>query len=542
MSDLETDELDIVVVGAGLQGLVAAKTFLQLSPTLSILILDTNKSVGGVWAKENIYPGLKTNNQLGTFEFTDFNLLDVCPGKVRKGEHIAGEVVYEYLFKYAQHFDLLRRVRFGHRVVTAEHLAGDARGWKLTVANIGGDGQIPKADNVGTVQHDVTTTISASKLVVATGLTSTPIPISISGAASFSPPLLNFGDFRRDASRLLEDPCIEHVAVYGSAKSAYDAVYAFASRSIQVTWIIRESGHGPVYMSPSHIYLGPFRTWFEPLTTIRPLSWLSPCIWGDSDGFGFIRRLLHQTKIGRLIVRGFWKKLAGDIVSQSGLQDKGPQVAKLVPKEGAFWYGTGISVLNYDTDIHRYIQDGTVRIVRRDIDRLDGKSILFKDNPEKKGEKVDVDAMICSTGWRWDSGIDFLPKTEHADLGIPSAEHTPAQQQHWSNLDAQADLEILNRFPMLSHGPRLHEDDDNDERTIPQPKDPVIARSADEKLKAEPEKQRREELTPWRLFRGIAPPANNLKRDLVFLGHDVESADDAAERTVRAVGICLFAR
>ncbi|KAL8992478.1 MAG: hypothetical protein Q9188_007573, partial [Gyalolechia gomerana] len=513
MSDLGTAEFDIIVIGAGPQGLVAAKTFLQLSPATSILILDSNKSIGGVWAKENLYPGLKTNNQLGTFEFTDFNLLDVCPGQVCRGEHIPGEVAHEYLFKYAQHFDLLRRVRFGHRVVTAEHLSGDDGGWKLTVVHAIGDGQISKGDDVSTVQQEVTATISTSKLVVATGITSTPMPISISGAASFSNPLLTFGDFRRDASRLLDDPNIKHVAVYGSAKPAYDAVYAFAARSIQVTWIIRESGHGPVYMSPSHIYLGPFRVWFEPLITIRPLSWFSPCIWGDSDGFGSVRRLLHETRIGQWIVGQFWKKLGADIVKQTGIRDKGPEVEKLVPKEEAFWYGTGISILNYDTDIHQFVQDGTVRIVRRDIDCLDGKSIIFEGSSDTKGEKVDVDAVVCSTGWRWDTGIDFLPKTKHADLGIPSADHTPAQKEHWSNLDAQADAEILERFPMLAHGPGLHDD----ERVIPKPEDPLVATSADEKLKAEPEKQRREELTPWRLFRGIAPPANP-KRDLVFLG------------------------
>lgn len=515
MSDLKTAEFDVVVVGAGPQGLVAAKTFLQLSPKVNLLIIDSNQSVGGVWAKENIYPDLKANNQLGTFEFTDFNFLDVCPGKMRHGEHIPGEAAHEYFHKYAQHFDLLRRVRFGHKVVTAEHLPGHGGGWELTVVRTTDDAGNHDVNDSEKSQKEVTTTIATSKLIVATGLTSTPMPISISGTASFSPPLLAFGDFRRGASRLLEDPNIKHIAVYGSAKSAYDAVYAFATRSIQVTWILRESGHGPVWMTKSHIYLGPIRAWIEELVTIRPFTWLSPCIWGDNDGFGPIRRLLHQTSIGQWIVGAFWNKLGGDILAQTGLRDKGPEVEKLVPKEGAMWYGTSFSILNYDTDIHKFVQDGTVKIVKRDIDRLDGKNVIFKTaGLVEKSDRLDVDALICSKGWRWDSGIDFLPKTEHADLGIPSADYTPAQTAQWSSLEAQADEEILERFPMLAHGPGIHDD----ARVIPKPKDPSATEEiVDEKPYSEPEKQRKEELTPWRLFRGIAPPANP-RRDLVFLG------------------------
>lgn len=50
---------DVVIVGAGLQGLAAARIFLQLESELKLLIVDSNLSVGGVWAKENLYSGLQ---------------------------------------------------------------------------------------------------------------------------------------------------------------------------------------------------------------------------------------------------------------------------------------------------------------------------------------------------------------------------------------------------------------------------------------------------------------------------------------------------
>ncbi|KAL8997787.1 MAG: hypothetical protein Q9169_003036 [Polycauliona sp. 2 TL-2023] len=505
MRNVQTSHYDVIIVGCGLQGLVAAKTYLELSPDTSLLILDSNLTIGGVWAKENIYPGLKTNNQLGTFQFTDFDIQEVCPGKVAKGEHISGEVVYEYLVKYAEKHDLTKRVKLGCKVTTAERLPGDEGGWRLTVISTHDDTRIPKVTEGDSKKIENATVLTASKLMVATGLTSTPMPISLPGASNFSPALMTFHDFRRSGLQVLDDPKVKHIIVYGGAKSAYDTVFAFASRGKKVTWIIRGSGHGPVYMAPSHIQAGPMKVWLEPLVTTRLLTLFSPCIWGESDGFGSIRRWLHGTKFGRFIVKTFWKKLGGDVVDQTGLTKKGPEVKKLVPKEGAMWYANGLSILNYGEDIHRYVIDGTVSVVRRDIERLEGRRFIFTTGEETE----DVDVAICSMGWRWDSGIDFLPKNEHADLGIPSVNYTKNQKEIWDVLDRRADQEILERFPMLADGPGI----DTDDRVIPKPE----VNGGSKNAAAEPEKQQREEYTPWRLFRGIAPPAN-AKKDLVFLG------------------------
>ncbi|KAL8674460.1 MAG: hypothetical protein Q9168_001125 [Polycauliona sp. 1 TL-2023] len=505
MLDLQTSHYDVIIVGCGLQGLVAAKTYLALSPDTSLLILDSNLTVGGVWAKENIYPGLKTNNQLGTFQFTDFDIQEVCPGKVKKGEHIDGEVVYHYLVKYAEKHHLTKRVKLGCKVTTAERLPPHEGGWRLTVIPTHHDTRIPKVTQADSTKKEDATVLTASKLMVATGLTSTPMPISLPGASTFSPPLMTFHDFRRAGLHVLDDPKVQHVIVYGGAKSAYDTVFAFASRAKKVTWIIRASGHGPIYMAPSHIQAGPMKVWLEPLVTTRLLTLFSPCIWGDSDGFGVIRRWLHGTKFGRFIVKNFWNKLGGDVVTQTGLTTKGPEVKKLLPKEGAMWYGVGLSILNYGEDIHRYLMDGTVSVVRRDIERLQGRRFIFTNGEET----ADVDLAICSTGWRWDSGIDFLPKSEHADLGIPSVSYTKSQRETWDELERRADQEILERFPMLADGPGM----DQDHRVIPKSE----VENGSGNATAEPEKQEREEYTPWRLFRGIAPPANS-KQDLVFLG------------------------
>lgn len=56
------EDIDLIIVGAGWRGLAMAKTYHQVHPDASILILDEAETVGGVWAEERVYPGLRANN------------------------------------------------------------------------------------------------------------------------------------------------------------------------------------------------------------------------------------------------------------------------------------------------------------------------------------------------------------------------------------------------------------------------------------------------------------------------------------------------
>ena len=101
--------------------------------------------------------------------------------------------------------------------------------------------------------------------MVATGLTSSPAPVDFLGSADFHVPIINFGSFQRETDRILQDPAIKHVTVHGAGKAAHDTVYLLAAAGKRVTWIVRASGHGPVFMAPAHIYVGLFLCWLEML-------------------------------------------------------------------------------------------------------------------------------------------------------------------------------------------------------------------------------------------------------------------------------------
>lgn len=47
----ERDELiDLAVIGAGLYGIQAARTYLELHPTDNVVVFEASGDVGGVWS------------------------------------------------------------------------------------------------------------------------------------------------------------------------------------------------------------------------------------------------------------------------------------------------------------------------------------------------------------------------------------------------------------------------------------------------------------------------------------------------------------
>ena len=329
-----------IIVGAGPQGLSAARTFLACtysctkpplpppspaSPT-SLLVLDPLSAPGGVWAPENMYPSLRTNNMLGTYQFPDYPMTTERYG-VKPGEHIPGEVVGRYLRDWVQKWRLGPYLRFGIKVVEVEEVQGlgarGRNGWVVRCIELESSKQI---------------LLTCEELVIATGLTSTPLPQRFPGSETFKSPMVPFSQLARRVDVILADEQVKQVVVHGASKGAYDCVHLFASTGRRVHWVIRASGYGPTYMAPAHIWLGPVECWLEKLTTTRVWSWFSPCVWGDADGFGRLRGVLHGSELGRWLVRTFWGQLTLETLKQSGLgRAKEEGMEALVPEQSAFW-------------------------------------------------------------------------------------------------------------------------------------------------------------------------------------------------------------
>ncbi|PQE33598.1 flavin-binding monooxygenase protein [Rutstroemia sp. NJR-2017a WRK4] len=457
------EHFDVVVVGAGWYGLAAAKTQLEVHPDVKMVILTDNTTIGGTWAKDRLYPGLKTNNLYGALEFSDFPMWTEVY-RVQPREYIPGTTVYKYLTDYAKHFNIYDKVRYETRVLSAKHV--DAGGWILTVSKeVQGNGS-------------EASTIFASKLIVATGHTAEEFVPNLPGREKFSAPFfhMKYLPKMQDTFKTAKSVC-----VFGGAKSAYDAAYTYASRGIHVDWVIRESGHGPGWMSNS--FVSPFKLWVERLTKVRFLTFMSPCIWGDNDGFGTIRNWFCKSTIGKFISSRFWRILQADIVTDVNW-DAHPETAKLRPWSDVKYTGTMLSILNYETDILELVRDGTISVHIGDIKNMAGNKLSLSN-----GEVITTDVFIAATGWRHTSSIKLLPGDADTELPEPIGSSEP------SSYTTKADNEIFSKFPVLSQRP--------------EPRVLGIVK---------PEGKSNEQRDPYRLYRFMIPPVFANSRDIAYVG------------------------
>ncbi|KAI0517020.1 hypothetical protein F5B22DRAFT_605910 [Xylaria bambusicola] len=419
------DNFDCVVVGAGLYGLAAAKQFHVTQPTKSLAIFDSQSSLGGTWADERLYPGLNSNNLLGTYEYPDFPMSSAS-FPVKSGKHISGNAINTYLKAYAAHFGIANLIRLETRVLSAEHQETLDGGWILTID----DPQNAKNQSK----------IFARRLIIATGLTSDAFMPRFKGQESFDGKLFHGKYFQQNRDTLTA----KTVTVFGASKFSWDTVYAYATAGAKVNWVIRSEGHGPCWIAPP--YVTPLKRWLEKLANTRFLTWFSPCIWGDADGYSGIRAFYHGTAFGRSIVNTFWKILGNDVLTLNNY-DAHPDTAKLKPWTQAMFTGSSFSILNYEQDIFELVKSNKVDVYVGEISHLSPRRVHLVDGTEFESE-----VFVANTGWKHIPPIKFLPEGIEKDLGIPYQPLTD-DETPYGKLGLQADQDILQRFPRLKTPP-----------------------------------------------------------------------------------------
>ncbi|CAJ2511033.1 Uu.00g066580.m01.CDS01 [Anthostomella pinea] len=127
------EEFDCVIVGAGCHGLAAAQQFHYTQLDSSVVILNAQGSLGGTWAEERLYPTLKSNNLLGTYEYPGFPMSN-DKFDVKPGQHVKAAALNSYLKAYTEHHEIADLIRFNYKVLSAKHQDMDVGGWVLTIA------------------------------------------------------------------------------------------------------------------------------------------------------------------------------------------------------------------------------------------------------------------------------------------------------------------------------------------------------------------------------------------------------------------------
>ena len=114
-----SEHLDVLIVGAGLSGIGTAHHLQQRCPGKSYAILEARADIGGTWDLFR-YPGIRSDSDMHTlgYRFRPWT----------EAKTIAdGSSILSYVRQTASDAGIDRKIRFHHRVVSADWSSADGR-------------------------------------------------------------------------------------------------------------------------------------------------------------------------------------------------------------------------------------------------------------------------------------------------------------------------------------------------------------------------------------------------------------------------------
>ncbi|KAL2831376.1 cofactor FMO1 FAD enzyme [Aspergillus cavernicola] len=412
---MSTERVDIVVVGTGWNGLISAKTYLDLKEDANLILIDEQVSIGGVWSAEKIYPSLFAQIKYGLFEYSFYPMRR--EGITEDG-YISGETINTYLNEFARDYDLLRRARLSTKVIKVERFPGNDT-WKLTL-----DGNKRP--------------IECEKLIYASGATSHPVMPSWPNQSSFQAPVIHSAETGVHLEALKK---IQRATVLGGAKSAYDTVFLLLSNGVQVDWIIRDDGTGPLAIMPPTI-LGLVNS-MDVIST-KALAMLGSSIM-KTKGVAYL--LFQKTRLGRAVARRFWNTVNRIADAHAGYANSpnSKQLRPLPHGNGIFWANAGLGCASVP-DFWKVFHEGDCTVHRTEIESFDSSNSVIL----KNGTRFETDFVILCTGFD-KSYQPFSAELQH-ELGLAPDLDSPDQKK-WAELEARAEGTVEDLLPALKHSP-----------------------------------------------------------------------------------------
>ncbi|HET9690166.1 MAG TPA: NAD(P)/FAD-dependent oxidoreductase [Acidimicrobiales bacterium] len=117
------EQFDVVIIGAGLSGIGAARYLQERCPWASFTVLEARDAIGGTWDLFR-YPGVRSDSDMYTLGYS----FKPWPGDKSLAD---GPSILSYVREAATETGVDRAIRFGHRVVAADWSSDEAC-WTVT--------------------------------------------------------------------------------------------------------------------------------------------------------------------------------------------------------------------------------------------------------------------------------------------------------------------------------------------------------------------------------------------------------------------------
>ncbi|KAJ7453151.1 hypothetical protein FB451DRAFT_1520295 [Mycena latifolia] len=256
----------IAIIGGGGTGLVTAATLLADGFT-SVTVFCPEKTVGGNWSTERIYPGLITNGAY--FEFR-FSAEKYTPEEIKLANRISGRIPAQVVASYMERFAARHCgdcIRYQTSVLSMTRRQGQETGWDLRVKDL--------TTNQEAVE-------SFDKVVICSGgFNRAKVPPSLQDRTRFKGPVVHTSELGARHQEILDavpakspeddDDDSQQIVVVGGGKSAADCAAWFAAQGRRVSIVMSESmWHIPI----------PGR---RPPDFLRRSRWFSDDVYADSE-------------------------------------------------------------------------------------------------------------------------------------------------------------------------------------------------------------------------------------------------------------------
>ncbi|WYM01045.1 MAG: flavin-containing monooxygenase [Gloeotrichia echinulata DVL01] len=343
----------ICVIGAGISGLVTAKTFLEEG--YDVTVFEKKLGLGGVWEKSRSYPELTSQNTSDTYCFSDYPMPKSYP------DWPSAEQIRNYLESYAKHFGIIEKIRFDTEVINVSRKDDAQATWVVTVTAK----QIEESHEFDFV-------------VVCNGTFSDPKLPSLPGKEEFTAS----GGLVLHSTEFNDTSMIEgkRVIVVGVSKSACDIATIAANTAKECTLVFRKA----MWKIP-RFFLGVVNLKYILLTRFSEA-------WFLYRHMGRLETILHS--VGKPLVWLFWRTVEMVLRLQFGLDSCGMMPDHQIDK-------LECSVTIAPSNFFNYIRAGKIKPIKTSVAKFIPGGLELTN-----GQQILADVVIFGTGFR--QQIPFL--------------------------------------------------------------------------------------------------------------------------------------